>query len=67
MRGRLRYIFDDDELLNLEKSRREDGSTVGVVIDYGLPDGKEFPTYDGNFLSFVVFLFLCMTLHVYDL
>ncbi|KAK1400145.1 hypothetical protein POM88_010008 [Heracleum sosnowskyi] len=50
MRGRLRGVFDADNLLKAEKLKSEGGSSEGgknIVIDYGLPDGKEFPDYEG--------------------
>ncbi|KAK1390402.1 hypothetical protein POM88_018580 [Heracleum sosnowskyi] len=49
MRGRLRGVFDADNLLNAEKLKSEDGSSEGgknIVIDYGLPDDKEYPDYE---------------------
>lgn len=61
MRGRLRCIFDADQLVSAEKSKNEGGSTEGgVVMDYGLPDGHEIPTYEGNFLSFVLYSLACV-------
>ncbi|KAK1366742.1 hypothetical protein POM88_042303 [Heracleum sosnowskyi] len=49
MRGRLRGVFDADNLLKVEKLKSEAESSEGdknIVIDYGLPDGKEYPDYD---------------------
>ncbi|KAK1399066.1 hypothetical protein POM88_008929 [Heracleum sosnowskyi] len=49
MRGRLRGVFDADNLLKAEKLKSEAESSEGnenIVIDYGLPDGKEYPDYE---------------------
>lgn len=61
MRGRLRCVFDADHLLGLQKSTKEPGGLEGpVVVDYGLPDGKEFPDYEGKFLSFCCLYLACI-------
>ncbi|KAK1381713.1 hypothetical protein POM88_019448 [Heracleum sosnowskyi] len=49
MRGRLRDVFDADNLLKAKKLKSEAESSEGdenIVIDYGLPDGKEYPDYE---------------------
>lgn len=51
MRGRLRVVRDYDKELDGEEWKLEAGVKGGKVIDYGLPNGRELPDYEGNRLS----------------